>query len=116
MGVYIKFWANDIIIRFHKTSSRLLQHTEIYSEVEVVITNKVFTDAYRGAGRPEASFTIERLVEQLRELNIDPIKLRKINLIKENQMPFTGPTGLVYDSGTFVLNLEDCLTISNEFL
>ena len=83
---------------------------EIYSEVEVVITNKVFTDAYRGAGRPEASFTIERLVDKAaKELNIDPIQIRKLNLIKENQMPFTGPTGLVYDSGNFGLNLQDCL-------
>ncbi len=83
---------------------------EIYSEVDVVITNKVFTDAYRGAGRPEASFTIERLVDKAaEELNIDPIEIRKLNLIKEKQMPFTGPTGLVYDSGNFEINLQDCL-------
>ena len=86
---------------------------EIYSEVEVVLTNKVFTDAYRGAGRPEASYTIERLVDKAaKELNIDPVEIRKMNLIKENQMPFTGPTGLIYDSGNFELNLQDCLTKS----
>ena len=85
----------------------------VYAEVEVVITNKVFTDAYRGAGRPEASYVIERLVDlAAKELSIDQISMRKMNLIKESQMPFAGPTGLIYDSGDFSRNLNDCLSNS----
>ena len=83
---------------------------QVYAEVEVSITNKVFTDAYRGAGRPEASYVIERLVDQAaREMNLSPVEIRRRNLIPADQMPFSGPTGLVYDSGDFAKNLDDCL-------
>ena len=83
---------------------------QVYAEVEVSITNKVFTDAYRGAGRPEASYVIERLVDlAAREMNLSPIEIRRRNLIAAEQMPFSGPTGLVYDSGDFAKNLDDCL-------
>ncbi len=88
---------------------------EVYSEVDVVITNKIFTDAYRGAGRPEASYTIERLVDKAAdELGIDPVQIRKLNLIQNDQMPYLGPTGLTYDSGDFELNLEDCIKKANK--
>jgi carbon-monoxide dehydrogenase large subunit len=83
---------------------------QVYAEVEVSITNKVFTDAYRGAGRPEASYVIERLVDlAAREMNLSPVEIRRRNLITAEQMPFNGPTGLVYDSGDFAKNLDDCL-------
>ncbi len=83
---------------------------QVYAEVEVSITNKVFTDAYRGAGRPEASYVIERLVDlAAREMNLSPVEIRRRNLITAEQMPFNGPTGLVYDSGDFEKNLDDCL-------
>ena len=83
---------------------------QVYAEVEVSITNKVFTDAYRGAGRPEASYVIERLVDlAAREMNLSPVEIRRRNLISAEQMPFSGPTGLVYDSGDFAKNLDDCL-------
>lgn len=83
---------------------------QVYAEVEVSITNKVFTDAYRGAGRPEASYVIERLVDlAAREMNLSPVEIRRRNLIAAEQMPFSGPTGLVYDSGDFAKNLDDCL-------
>lgn len=65
-------------------------------------THTVPTDAYRGAGRPEAAYVIERLVDQCaRELNLTPDEIRKRNLIKPNQLPYTTPTGRMYDTGEF---------------
>ncbi len=82
----------------------------VYAEVEVSITNKVFTDAYRGAGRPEASYVIERLVDlAAHAMNLSPVEIRRRNLIAAAQMPYSGPTGMTYDSGDFAKNLDDCL-------
>ncbi len=67
-----------------------------------VFTNKTPTDAYRGAGRPEATFAIERLMDELaRELDMDPMAVRQQNWIKHEEFPFTSVCGLVYDSGNY---------------
>jgi aerobic carbon-monoxide dehydrogenase large subunit len=67
-----------------------------------VFTNKVPTDAYRGAGRPEATFAIERLMDELAvELDMDPMKVREKNWIKHEEFPFTTVCGLTYDSGNY---------------
>jgi carbon-monoxide dehydrogenase large subunit len=67
-----------------------------------VYTNTVPVDAYRGAGRPEASYLIERAVEAAaRDLGIAPDVLRRRNFIKPKAMPYTTPTGKIYDSGDF---------------
>ena len=67
-----------------------------------VFTNKVPTDAYRGAGRPEATFAIERIMDELAvELSMDPIELRKKNWIAHLEFPFDTVAGLTYDSGNY---------------
>jgi carbon-monoxide dehydrogenase large subunit len=67
-----------------------------------VFTNKVPTDAYRGAGRPEATFAIERLMDELAvELDMDPMAVREKNWIKHEEFPFTTVAGLTYDSGNY---------------
>jgi carbon-monoxide dehydrogenase large subunit len=67
-----------------------------------VYTNKMCTDAYRGAGRPEATYTIERLMDMIAvELGIDPIKLRLKNFPKPSEFPFNTASGLTYDSGNY---------------
>jgi carbon-monoxide dehydrogenase large subunit len=67
-----------------------------------VFTNKTWTDAYRGAGRPEATFAIERLMDELAdELGVDPLEIRERNWIKHEEFPFTTATGLEYDSGNY---------------
>ncbi len=67
-----------------------------------VYTNTVPVDAYRGAGRPEASYLIERAVDTVaRELGISQDAIRRKNLIKQRSLPYTTPTGKVYDSGDF---------------
>src|SRR5437588_1183157 len=65
-----------------------------------VLTNRVPTDPYRGAGRPEATHLCERMVDIVaKQIGMDPVLVRKRNFIQPNQFPFTSPFGLVYDSG-----------------
>ena len=67
-----------------------------------VFTNKTWTDAYRGAGRPEATFAVERMMDELAtELDMDPLELREKNWIKHEEFPFTTVAGLEYDSGNY---------------
>ncbi len=67
-----------------------------------VFTNKTWTDAYRGAGRPEATFGIERMMDELAvELGRDPLEVREQNWIKHEEFPFTTVAGLEYDSGNY---------------
>ncbi|WP_433504461.1 xanthine dehydrogenase family protein molybdopterin-binding subunit [Pseudonocardia halophobica] len=67
-----------------------------------VFTTKTLTDAYRGAGRPEATFGIERIIDELAvELGREPLELREQNWIKHEEFPFTTVCGLTYDSGNY---------------
>jgi carbon-monoxide dehydrogenase large subunit len=67
-----------------------------------VFTTKMPTDAYRGAGRPEATFAIERIMDELaNELGMDPLELRERNWIKHEEFPYTTIAGLTYDSGNY---------------
>ncbi|MFC6239155.1 xanthine dehydrogenase family protein molybdopterin-binding subunit [Longivirga aurantiaca] len=67
-----------------------------------VYTNKTPTDAYRGAGRPEATYAIERIVDELaNELGMEPLELRKKNWIKHEEFPYTQIAGLTYDTGNY---------------
>src|SRR5690606_38493245 len=71
-------------------------------EVSEVFTNKSPTDAYRGAGRPEATYLLERLVDTVaRELGLDPVEVRRRNFIKADQFPYNTVSGLTYDSGDY---------------
>ncbi|MEY4372105.1 MAG: hypothetical protein RL219_874 [Actinomycetota bacterium] len=76
-------------------------------DVAVAATNTTPTGAYRGAGRPEASAMLERAVDQAAlELGIDPIEIRRRNLLPDDAFPFQTLTGLTYDSGNYLLPLE----------
>ncbi|WP_295694705.1 xanthine dehydrogenase family protein molybdopterin-binding subunit [Lapillicoccus sp.] len=69
---------------------------------QTVFSNKAWTDAYRGAGRPEATFGIERLMDELaNELGVDPFVVREMNWITHEEFPFTTVAGLEYDSGNY---------------
>ena len=75
-----------------------------------VLTNTVPITAYRGAGRPEGNYYLERLVDTAaREMNIDPVELRRRNHIAPAQLPYTAPSGSVYDSGDFAALLDEAL-------
>jgi carbon-monoxide dehydrogenase large subunit len=82
-----------------------------YSAVGV-FTNKTPTDAYRGAGRPEAIYAIERAMDALaRAVGRDPAEIRRLNVIKPDQFPYTSAATLVYDSGDYEAALDKALTI-----
>jgi aerobic carbon-monoxide dehydrogenase large subunit len=79
-------------------------------ETSGVLTSTAATGAYRGAGRPEAAFVIERLVEQAaRALGLDPAELRRRNFIPAAAFPYRTPTGLTYDSGNYAASLAHAL-------
>jgi carbon-monoxide dehydrogenase large subunit len=75
--------------------------------IDAVLSNTSSTAPYRGAGRPEASYLMERILEVAsRELGIDPVELRRRNLIQSTALPYRTPLGPVYDSGDFARNME----------
>jgi carbon-monoxide dehydrogenase large subunit len=79
-----------------------------------VFTNKTPTDAYRGAGRPEATYFVERAMDMLaRELKMDPAELRRRNFIPKDKFPFQTQMGAIYDSGDYEKALDAALQASN---
>ena len=79
----------------------------VHYEVKSVMTNTAPVGAYRGAGRPEAVFIVERLMDAAaRQIGMDPRTIRKVNYIKPAQLPYTNAVGQVYDSGAFAHMLE----------
>src|SRR4051794_11635641 len=95
MGPFIPTRSTDLISGLYTTPA-------IAINVKGVCTNTVPVCAYRGAGRPEASYLIERLVDAAaRELNMTQDRIRRINLIPEKAIPYTSPTKLTFDSGAF---------------
>ncbi len=86
---------------------------KVACEVKCIFTNTVPTGPYRGAGRPEANYIMERLVEEAARITgIDRIELRRRNMIPSSAMPFKTPVGVVYDSGDFVTIFDKALALS----
>jgi len=84
----------------------------IYLDTRCVLTNTAPIGAYRGAGRPEGIYPMERLIDMTaREMCIDPVLMRKQNLIRKEQLPYTTPIGEVYDSGNFTEVLEQAIEL-----
>jgi carbon-monoxide dehydrogenase large subunit len=79
----------------------------VHYETKAVMTHTAPVGAYRGAGRPEAVFIVERLMDAAaRQIGMDPRAIRKVNYIKPAQMPYTNAVGQVYDSGAFAHMME----------
>jgi carbon-monoxide dehydrogenase large subunit len=79
----------------------------VHYETKAVMTHTAPVGAYRGAGRPEAVFIVERLMDAAaRQIGMDPRAIRKVNYVKPAQMPYTNAVGQVYDSGAFAHMLE----------
>ncbi|WP_458249048.1 xanthine dehydrogenase family protein molybdopterin-binding subunit [Streptomyces sp. MAI_2237] len=77
-----------------------------------VFTTRTPTDAYRGAGRPEATFAIERIMDELaHELDLDPVELRRRNWIGHEEFPYTSIAGLTYDTGNYEAATEKALAL-----
>jgi carbon-monoxide dehydrogenase large subunit len=85
----------------------------IRAEVTGVLTNKMATDAYRGAGRPEATYFVERMLDLVaRELKKDPAEVRRKNFPSPKDFPYPTPTGVVYDSANYQKSLDLALKLS----
>ncbi len=84
----------------------------VRTRVTAVFTNTVPTGPYRGAGRPEAAFVAERLMDEVaRELGLDPAEVRRRNFIRPDQFPYRTATGVVYDSGDYGRALDRALEL-----
>ncbi len=113
MGAYLSTFASCIPTILYAT---LLagQYTTplIYCEVTAVFTNTAPVDAYRGAGRPEATYVVERLVETAaREMKLDPAEIRRRNFIRE--FPYQTPVALLYDTGNYEATLGEAMKLAD---
>ncbi len=86
----------------------------LFTQIEAVLTNSSPTAPYRGAGRPEAVYVMERLMDTAaHELGLGPLELRRRNMVTHDALPHTTPTGLVYDSGDFPGITEQALELAD---
>ena len=103
VGAYLSNFSTSVPTFLHGTlMAGNYAVPNVYVNVKAVFTNTTPVDAYRGAGRPEATFSLERVIDKCaRELGIDPIEIRRKNFIKPDQFPYTTAAGLEYDCGNY---------------
>jgi aerobic carbon-monoxide dehydrogenase large subunit len=102
MGAYLGLVAPGIPLLGAFMYNAIYKFSAYRFECSGVFTNTTITDAYRGAGRPEATYAIERVMDELAaELDLDPIEVRRRNWIGHEEFPFTTVAGLTYDSGNY---------------
>ncbi|MHA6324015.1 xanthine dehydrogenase family protein molybdopterin-binding subunit [Roseivivax sp. CAU 1753] len=106
MGAYLSTFAPSVPTWLHGTLMAGNYKTPlVYVNVKAVFTNTVPVDAYRGAGRPEATFQLERVIDKAaRELGVDPIKLRRQNFVTE--FPYATPVAVEYDTGDYNATMD----------
>jgi len=112
MGAYLSTFAPYIpTLAGGAVLSGVYNFQQIYANVLGVFTHTVPVDAYRGAGRPESNYLLERLVDAAaRELNIDRAEMRRRNMVPQSAMPHATPVGKTYDAGDFATVLDAALT------
>ena len=102
MGAYLRLVTPGVPILGAFMFNAIYKFPAYHFACTNVFTNKTPTDAYRGAGRPEATYAIERLMDELAvEVGMDPLAVRELNWIKHEEFPFTTVAGLEYDSGNY---------------
>ena len=113
MGAYLSTFAPSIPTWLHGTLLAGNYKTPlIYTNVKAVFTNTVPVDAYRGAGRPEATFQLERVIDKAaRELGVDPVDLRRQNFITE--FPYATPVAVEYDTGDYNATMDKMLELAD---
>jgi carbon-monoxide dehydrogenase large subunit len=113
MGAYLSTFASSIPTYLYATLlSGQYNIPNIYAEVDAVYTNTAPVDAYRGAGRPEATYVVERLVETAaRELRIDPVEFRRRNFI--TSFPHQTPVIMCYDAGDYHASMNKALEVAD---
>jgi carbon-monoxide dehydrogenase large subunit len=113
LGAYMSTFSSSVPTYLYATLlSGQYEIPQIYCEVDAVYTNTVPVDAYRGAGRPEATFVVERLVEVgAREMGQDPAELRRKNFVKK--FPHQTPVIMAYDAGDYNASLKKAMEIAD---
>ncbi len=113
MGAYLSTFASSVpTILYATLLAGQYKTPAIYAEVKAVFTNTAPVDAYRGAGRPEATYVVERLVETAaRDLKMDPAAIRRKNFITE--FPYATPVGLTYDTGGYEAHLAKAIALAD---
>ncbi len=115
MGAYLSTFASAVPTYLYGTLLAGQYKTpNIYVEVDSVFTNTAPVDAYRGAGRPEATFLVERIVDlAAKELGVDPAELRRKNMIQPADFPYQTPVALEYDIGDYEVSLNKALEMAD---
>ncbi len=113
LGAYLSTFASSVpTILYATLLAGQYKTPAIYCNVKAVFTTTAPVDAYRGAGRPEATYVVERIVEQAaRDLGRDPADLRRQNFITE--FPYATPVGLTYDTGNYAAHLDKAMKIAD---
>jgi aerobic carbon-monoxide dehydrogenase large subunit len=102
MGAYLRLVTPGVPVLGAFMFNGIYKFPAYRFECDGIFTNKTPTDAYRGAGRPEATFAVERIMDELAvELGMDPLELRRKNWIRAEEFPFTSVAGMTYDSGDY---------------
>ncbi len=113
-GAFLVGITAQVPIRTPRIVSGAYRLEAVESTVIGVFTNRVPTMAYRGAGRPEAAYIVERVIERIaRELDLDPVEVRRRNLITPEAFPYETVTGQRYDSGNYQAALERLLHLGD---
>ena len=113
MGAYLSTFASSVpTILYATLLAGQYKTPAIWCNVKAVFTTTAPVDAYRGAGRPEATYVVERIVEQAaRDLKRDPADLRRQNFITE--FPYATPVGLTYDTGNYAAHLDKAMKLAD---
>jgi carbon-monoxide dehydrogenase large subunit len=113
LGAYCQIFTDVIMIAFgFPVSCGSYDIPAIHLSADIVFTNKAPTDAYRGAGRPEATYVAERAIDLVaHELGKDPTEVRRLNFIKPDQFPYKSAAGAVYDTGNYEGALDKAMQI-----
>src|SRR6476646_8552644 len=116
LGAYITGVApSPLSLNTSKNFSSVYRTPLMAVDIKTVLTNTTLMGAYRGAGRPEANYYMERLIDRAAdEMGINRLTLRKRNFIKPTQMPFEASSGVTYDSGDFQGVFNKALEISDQ--
>ena len=102
LGAYVGVVGGGVPVLGAWMFNSIYKFAAYHFTVRTLLTNKTWVDAYRGAGRPEATFAIERMMDELAaELGRDPLEVREQNWITHDEFPFTTVAGMTYDSGNY---------------
>jgi carbon-monoxide dehydrogenase large subunit len=102
LGAYVSLVGGGVPVLGAFMFNAIYKFPAYHFAVQTVLTNKTWTDAYRGAGRPEATYAVERIMDELAtEVGVDPLAIREKNWIRHEEFPFTTVAGLEYDSGNY---------------